>query len=266
MAGRPAIIPDMPIFGSDGGLVGIVDRVAGVRIVLARDGVLESDQHYIPLSWVASVTDRVTLDCPAADARPKSATAQQQTGRSRLFGPATWAGVGVAAVVLLYLGSTLIPRADAPVGAKAPPVPTPTPSPSATPASTANTGVPAPAVPAGVPLASPQSVAEFLNSDDPVPQRFSLDSVGFADGSATISGATARAIDGIAGVMTTHLNTKIKLAAAADGGALALRRVAAIKAALIARGVAEYRIATGTGRARSRDDAKSGVEMVILAK
>ena len=266
MAGRPAIIPDMPIFGSDGGLVGIVDRVAGVRIVLARDGVLESDPHYIPLSWVASVTDRVTLDCPAANARPKSVTAQQEPGTRRLFGPATWAGVGVAAVVLLYLGSTLIPRAGAPVGAAAPsPVPTLSPSPSAR-AEGEGTSTRTPATRPDVTLASPQSIAEFLNSNDPPPQRFSLDSVAFPDGSATVSGDAAKAIDGIAVVMTTHLNTKIKLAAASDAGGLALRRVAAIRAALIGRGVADYRITTGAGRARSRNGAKSGVEMIVLAK
>lgn len=264
MAGRPAIIPDMPIFGSDGDLVGTVDRVAGVRIVLARTGVSEADQHYIPLSWVASVTDRVTLDCPAADARPQSVTAQAETRQHRLFGPATWAGVGVAAVVLLYLGSNLIPRAGPAPEPSPTPKPIPSPAPIPTPVVVATVAAPAP--PPELPLASPQSIAEFLNSNDPAPQRFSLDSIGFATGSASVAGPASKAVDGIAAVMTTHLNTKIKLAALSDGGPLALRRVAALKAALIARGVADYRIATGAVRANGRDGAKAGVEMVILAK
>jgi outer membrane protein OmpA-like peptidoglycan-associated protein len=114
-------------------------------------------------------------------------------------------------------------------------------------------------------LARPETVAEFLNSNDPAPRHFSLDTIVFAPGSAVLDSAAAKAVDGIAGVMTTHLNTQFKLAAATDGGALALRRAAAIRAALIARGVASYRIATGRARTRSHATT-SGVEMIILAK
>lgn len=264
LASRPAIIPDMPIFGSDGGLVGIVDRVSGVRIVLQRTGASEADQHFIPLAWVASVSDRVTLDCPAADARPRSVTATSSVGdQRRVIGPILWTGVGLAAVALLYGAATLIRRP--------PPEPLPAPVPSATPSPktiaepvTVSRPSAPPAVPA-TPLAQPAAVAEFLNSNDPVPQRFSLDSVSFAPGSTVLDGAAAKAIDGIAGVMTTHLNTKIKLAVVSDGGAVASRRAAAIRAALIMRGVAAYRIAMGPSRTRSRG-SKSGVDMVILAK
>jgi outer membrane protein OmpA-like peptidoglycan-associated protein len=263
LASRPAIIPDMPIFGSDGGLVGIVDRVSGVRIVLQRTGVSDADQHFIPLAWVAGVTDRVTLDCPAANARAPSATAVGTASvgdQRRVVGPVLWTIVGVVAVLLIYGASNLIPRAkpDAP----SVPGPTATPSPKATVQAAVESAPPA--VPA-MPLARPATVAEYLNSDDPVPQRFSLDSVGFAPGSTAVDGAAAKAIDGIAGVMTTHLNTKIKLAVDSGGGAVAVRRAAAIRAALIIRGVAPYRIAMGPSRTRSRG-SKSGVEMVILAK
>lgn len=254
----------MPIFGSDGGLVGIVDSVIGVRIVLRRDGVSDKDQHYIPLSWVASVTDRVTLDCPAAQARPASATAVSDTPRRfRMFGPATWAGVGVMAVLLLYGASTLIPRARPGKDADAAPTPVAKVAPS--PVAKAATPAPAPtrSVPEGPLPATPVAIAEFLNSDAPAPQVFSLDTVGFAPGSASVTGAAEKAVAGIAGVMTTHLNTKIKLAAVPGAGALALRRIAAIRDALIARGVAEYRIATGTLRMRVRG---SEMAMVILAK
>jgi outer membrane protein OmpA-like peptidoglycan-associated protein len=265
LAGRPAIIPDMPIFGSDGGLVGIVERVSDVRIVVQRTGVSEADQHFIPLAWVAGVTDRVTLDCPAADARPPSATATQSVGdQRRVIGPIVWAGVGVAAVALLYGAATLFPRTA--------PVAEPTPAPSVTPAPKNVTGPavapsPRPAVPVvpATPFAQPATVAEFLNSNDPVPQRFSLDAVAFAPGSATLDGAAVKTIDGIASVMTTHLNTKIKLALSPQGGGLALRRATAIRAALIIRGVAPYRIAMGPSRERS-SSPKTGVDLVVLAK
>lgn len=257
----------MPIFGSDGGLVGVVDSVVGVRIVLRRDGVSDADRFYIPLSWVASVTDRVTLDCPADQARPQSPTqaADLQQRKRRTIGPFLWGGVGVAAVVLAYVGSTLLPRGTpAEVANSAAPAPAPGAAPPAPPP-TAEAPPPAPAAPAGVPLASPQSIAEFLNSDAPAPQRFSLDAIGFAPGSASLSGEAEKAVRGIAQVMSDHLNTKIKLAVLPGGGGLALRRIAAIRNALIGLGVAEYRIATGAARGRS-GSSKSGVEIVILAK
>jgi hypothetical protein len=255
----------MPIFGSDGGLVGIVDRVSGVRIVLQRTGASDADQHFIPLAWVAGVTDRVTLDCPAADARPRSVIATASAGdRRSVIGPVLWTSVVVAAVALIYGAVTLIPRA--------PPESSPAAAHSATPSATPKTIVApvtvspsAPPVVPVMPLAQPATVAEYLNSDDPVPQRFSLDTMGFAPGSTALDGAGVKAIDGIAGVMTTHVNTKIKLAVGAGGGAVALRRAAAIRDALIVRGVAPYRIAMGLSRTRSRG-SKSGVEMVILAK
>jgi hypothetical protein len=267
MASRPAIIPDMAIFGSDGALVGIVDRMSGVRIVVQRTGVSDADQHFIPLAWVAGVTDRVTLDCPAANARAPSATAVGTPtigDQRRVVGPMLWTIVGVAAVLLIYGASNLIPRTKS----DAPPVPVPTaaPSPKAAvqaAAESAPRSTP-PAVPV-TPLAQPATVAEYLNSDDPVPQRFSLDSVRFAPGSTALDSAAGKTIDGIAGVMTTHLNTKIKLAVDPGGGAVAARRAATIRAALIIRGVAPYRIAMGPSRARSRG-SKSGVDMVILAK
>lgn len=264
LASRPAIIPDMPIFGSDGGLVGTVERVSGVRIVLKRTGVSDADQHFIPLAWVASVSDRVTLDCPAADARPPSATTSQSARQSRRsVGPLLWGGVGIAAVGLLYGGATVFLRGKP----AAPPAVAPSTVLSPKPVMVAAPPTPLPiATPAPeVPLAKAATVAEFLNSDDPVPQRFSLDTVDFAPGSDSLDGAAIKAVDAIAGVMTTHLNTKIKLAAAAEGGALALRRAMAVRAELIARGVAPYRIAAGPSRERTHA-VRSGVDMVVLAK
>lgn len=254
----------MPIFGSDGALVGLVGEMLGMRIVLKRDGV-QAAQHYIPLSWVANVTDRVTLDCPAAQARPPSATAApDQPKRLRMLGPAMWAAAGVAAVLLAYIGSTLIPRGSAPMVEK--PVPPPSLAPSAAASTAASVAAaPTPVATTGPSLANPASIAEFLNSDAPVPQRFSLDGLGFAPGSATLSSDAAKVVDGIAHVMRDRPNTKIKLATLPGGGGVALRRVAAIRDALLAQGVAAYRITTGASRARA-GASQAGVEIVVLAK
>ena len=105
------------------------------------------------------------------------------------------------------------------------------------------------------------TIAAYLASDAPVPERFALDG-GFAPGGASLDAAGTAAVRGIAGVMTEHLNTKIKLAA--SGGGLALRRAAAIKRGLVGLGVADYRIATGA--ARQRTSGGSGVELIVLAK
>ena len=50
MSDRAAIIPDMPIFGSDGALVGTVHRVSGVRILVNHIGASEADQYVVPLA------------------------------------------------------------------------------------------------------------------------------------------------------------------------------------------------------------------------
>ena len=66
----PPTIPDMPIFGSDGALVGTVHRVSGVCILATHIGASEADQYVVPLARVAaSTTTEVTLDCPANQAR-----------------------------------------------------------------------------------------------------------------------------------------------------------------------------------------------------
>ena len=180
----------------------------------------------------------------------------------RTLGPVLWGVVGVVALLLLYGIGTLILRARPDAVATPAPAASPSPKPVARAAApAAPVRAPAP----GTPLARPATVAAFLNSDAPIPQRFSLDTVGFAPGSATLDGTASRALDGIAGVMTTHLNTKIKLAASTENGALAMRRAAAIRAALIVRGVAAYRITTGPSRERGRG-SKSGVDLVVLAK
>ncbi|MES2095334.1 MAG: DUF2171 domain-containing protein [Pseudomonadota bacterium] len=265
MASRPSIIPDMPIFGSDGVLVGTVHRVSGVRISLNRIGVVDTDVHYIPLAWVADVTDRVTLDCPAAQAMPGGVSADVAKP-GRILGPAAWLAIAGTGIALAYGGTSLVlrekpeaRRTAAPGTAVAPPAPRAiaAPLPVAAPAPVAT--------PAGLLPASATNVAEFLNSDAPPPERFTLDTIDLGAGSAGLDAGSEKALRSIAAVMIDRPNTLIKLGIAPRGGAAAARRAAAIRIALIGLGVAEYRIATGPSRAPG-GSGKSGVELIILRK
>jgi hypothetical protein len=265
MASRPSIIPDMPIFGSDGVLVGTVHRVSGVRIVLNRIGVVDTDVHYIPLAWVADVTDRVTLDCPAAQASPGGVSADGPA-RARLIGPVAWLAIAGTGIALMYGVTSTVLRekpdvkrnVTAAVATVAPvpkaisaPIPVAAPAPAAT--------------PTGPLPASATSVAEFLNSNDPPPGRFTLDTISFVSGSTHFDAGGEKALRSIASVMIERPNTLIKLGVSPGSGAAALRRADAIKAALIGLGVAEYRVATGANRS-SGGAGKSGVELIILRK
>jgi hypothetical protein len=259
MSERAAIIPDMPIFGSDGGLVGTVHRVSGAQIIVNHVGASEADQHAIPLARVAEVTDRVTLDCPAADAGPERAG---EAVARRSYAPFVWLGTGALGIALLYGAASLIMRG--PAAPKAPP----TPVPLATPAqkeTVAAASAPSPAptatpTPSGPVEANPKSLGAYLQSDAPPAQRFALGTA-FTGDAATLNAAGLASIRGIAGVMATHLNTQVKLAAS---GGLGSRRAMAIKRALLAYGVADYRIATGASRVPVKGG--SGVELVVLAK
>lgn len=57
----------MPVVGSNGSQLGMVDHIDGSYIKLTKD---DADQHHwIPLSWVTSVDDAVHLDRSVQDAR-----------------------------------------------------------------------------------------------------------------------------------------------------------------------------------------------------
>lgn len=78
---KSLITPHMPVVGSDGREIAAVDHIEGTdAIKLARGS--DGRHHYIPLTWVSSVDDRVHLDrtsdqamtewsqTPAVDAEP----------------------------------------------------------------------------------------------------------------------------------------------------------------------------------------------------
>src|SRR5262249_27556911 len=59
------IRPHMPVVCSDSGVIAMVDHVEdGTTIKLTQDA--SGHHHYIPLTWVSSVDDKVHLDRPKA--------------------------------------------------------------------------------------------------------------------------------------------------------------------------------------------------------
>jgi hypothetical protein len=67
------IRPHMPVVGSENHELATVDQVEGTNAIkLAEDSA--GEHHYIPLSWVASVDDKVHLDRPHDQARREWST------------------------------------------------------------------------------------------------------------------------------------------------------------------------------------------------
>jgi hypothetical protein len=53
----------MPVIAADGMRIGTVDRIAGSVIQLTKSAPAAHGEHrYLPLAWVASVSDHVQLD------------------------------------------------------------------------------------------------------------------------------------------------------------------------------------------------------------
>ena len=62
------IVEHMPVVCSNNGQFGVVDGVEGQFIKLTKDGSPDGQHHWIPLSWVTSVDDRVHVDRPGEQA------------------------------------------------------------------------------------------------------------------------------------------------------------------------------------------------------
>jgi hypothetical protein len=61
------IKPNMPVVCSNNGQFAVVDHLEGRDLIkLARDS--SGRHHYIPLSWVTSVDDKVHVDRPGEQA------------------------------------------------------------------------------------------------------------------------------------------------------------------------------------------------------
>ncbi len=68
MVDTSTIREHMAVVGSNGKLVGKVDRVEGLSLKLTRDSPQADGEHrYIPLDWVERVDESVHLRKPAED-------------------------------------------------------------------------------------------------------------------------------------------------------------------------------------------------------
>lgn len=64
---KDLIRPHMPVVCSQGGEIATVDHVEGHGLIkLSKDD--DGQHHYIPISWVTSVDDKVHLDRPGSEA------------------------------------------------------------------------------------------------------------------------------------------------------------------------------------------------------
>ena len=67
LTAQDLIKPRMAVVGSEHGQFATVDHVEGRDLIkLSRDA--QGKHHYIPLTWVASVDDKVHVDRPGAQA------------------------------------------------------------------------------------------------------------------------------------------------------------------------------------------------------
>ncbi len=70
---KDLIKPHMPVVCSEDGQFAVVDHVEGLDLIkLAKDKT--GQHHYIPLTWVTSVDDKVHVDRPGDQAMREWAT------------------------------------------------------------------------------------------------------------------------------------------------------------------------------------------------
>ena len=66
MINAQQIRPHMPVVCSNNGQFGTVDHLEGNNVKLTKDD--KGKHHFIPLSWVTSVDDKVHIDRPGEQA------------------------------------------------------------------------------------------------------------------------------------------------------------------------------------------------------
>lgn len=70
---KELIRPHMPVVCSDNGELATVDHVEGLSSIKLTKGD-DGQHHYIPLSWVTSVDDKVHIDRPGKQAMSEWST------------------------------------------------------------------------------------------------------------------------------------------------------------------------------------------------
>ena len=70
---RDLIKPHMPVVCSENGQFAVVDHIEGTDLIkLTKDA--RGQHHYIPLTWVTSVDDKVHIDRPGEQAMQQWST------------------------------------------------------------------------------------------------------------------------------------------------------------------------------------------------
>ena len=78
---KALIKPHMPVVCSDDGQFAIVDHIEGLdTIKLAKDD--SGQHHYIPLTWVTSVDDKVHVNRPGKQAMAEWSTSPPEAAES----------------------------------------------------------------------------------------------------------------------------------------------------------------------------------------
>ena len=102
--------------------------------------------------------------------------------------------------------------------------------------------------------ASVGTLGTYLAGKDAAPRTFAFDTMHFATSSSELTPADKTTVEDVAGVLAKYTTTNVKIVGYADSrghpaanAKLGLDRANSVKAALTAKGIADARIATGSG-------------------
>ncbi|WP_425230410.1 DUF2171 domain-containing protein [Sphingomonas sp.] len=265
MVDTSSIQPHMPVIGSDGAHVGTVDAVEGDRIKLTKTDSRDGSHHFIPLTSVARVDEQVHLSIPAISAIPGGA------GPAAGAAAATGAGLGaipdplpatlnravdgatprrnfylpwivglIGLLLLLLLLTKACGHHD-----------------EATTTTTTATNSEVVAQTPNAPNAAALGVSglgTYLGGAEATPRTFTFEQVNFDTARSDIRAADQAEVQQVADVLKQYGNAKIRIAGYADSRGsdpanqrLGQARADAVKAALVAKGIAADRIATASG-------------------
>ena len=257
MIDRTQIREHMEVVADDGTNVGRVDKLEGEQIKLERKGSSDGQHHYVPLSWVSAVGERVHLNRSAAAVLEATGTGAAASGIHRPTGAAAIVGstgagrpnwlpwaIGGAALLALILVLSQCHKTDDGVAT------------TDTSATAQQEEIIPPRV-AGAPLAGGSLAFEldrFLSGKDGTPRTFTFDKLNFDSGKASIRGADNADLDDIARVLAAYPGSRAAVVGYTDakGDAVNNRelggeRAKSVIAALAARGVDPDRLEARTG-------------------